>query len=293
MASSSSTNTFPTAARTQVDDISRNTMTTLPPLLASSTLNPSETAYARSWYGAEISSEGRKLAGLLKERIPAEDYQRWWQVNQFVCSGKAQNDFPAAFQRRWKNWQVNVEERTGVWDKEPEGGLQNLLVTRKTGTCDALRRAVDLAVDIRVLQSLRDGNHRTALLSLIIALAESDVVIRPTFPIIKAYAVLSARHHEGNADNALDTDAIVHVRHRLFQLLRHAVAPGTATWEYVDARANEIRELPVVSHVWNRCTEDYNSEPRRLEEGRANAAIGRISSGRGRCCRKAIGDWSS
>lgn len=108
----------------------------------------------------------------------------------------------------------------------------------------ALRRTVDLAIDIRTLQSLWDGNHRTALLSMIISLAEASVVLK--FDMIRAYAILSARHHPDNHDNWLDTDAVTHVRHGLFQLLRHNVAPQTADWAYLDARAIEIRNLPIV-----------------------------------------------
>jgi hypothetical protein len=72
------------------------------------------------------------------------------------------------------------------------------------------------------------------------------VILRPTFDIIRAYAILSARHHPRNYDNWLDTDAVTHVRHALFQLLRHNVAPQTADWAYLDARAIEIRNLPIV-----------------------------------------------
>lgn len=109
-----------------------------------------------------------------------------------------------------------------------------------------MRRAVDLAVDIRAFQTLRDGNHRSALLSMILSLAEASVVLRPNFPIVRLYTVLSARHHKGNNDNALEPNAIIYVRHRLFQVMRHAVAPGTPTWDYINKCANEIRDLPIL-----------------------------------------------
>jgi hypothetical protein len=80
---------------------------------------------------------------------------------------------------------------------------------------------------------------------MVISLAEASVVLRPNFDIIRAYAILSARHHPGNYDNWLDADAVTHVRHTLFQFLRHAVAPGTADWAYLNARAAEIRDLPI------------------------------------------------
>lgn len=110
---------------------SAHTFQMAPPLLLNRDLTPQQIQYARSWYGPEVDTGGSTLAFLLKGRIPAADYQRWWQVNQFVCSGKTQTGHDAAFGRKYKHWQREVDVSRAGWDAEPVGPLQDLLVDCK------------------------------------------------------------------------------------------------------------------------------------------------------------------
>lgn len=114
----------------KVQSQDRDPTASLPPLLASSRLNAFQTKYAKSWYGAEVSTEGLRLVCLLKERIGADDFRKWWQVNQFVCSGKVQDGFSAGFRRKWRPWQAEVDQAVKAWSEQPILPLEALLVTR-------------------------------------------------------------------------------------------------------------------------------------------------------------------
>lgn len=105
--------------------------------------------------------------------------------------------------------------------------------------------AATLAARIRGDQTLLDGNHRTALLSFVMSLAESSVILRPNFSIYRAYIILSARDHPGNVNNLLDSQARTDVARALYQYSRTRVKPGPPDWVYLDIQAERIRHLPV------------------------------------------------
>lgn len=90
-----------------------------------------------------------------------------------------------------------------------------------------------------------DGNHRTALMSFILALAEANVLVRPTFSIYRAYLHLSQRDHPGHRDNTLNDEARLAAQTALAQYARARVRPGTPTTSYLDTCARAIRQLPI------------------------------------------------
>jgi hypothetical protein len=84
----------------------------------------------------------------------------------------------------------------------------------------------------------------------VVSLAESHVLLRPDFPLYRAYIVLSARQHPGNRDNLLLDDAIHDTANALFHFARRHVKPGVADWSYMDHWSQQIRCLPVyAAHV--------------------------------------------
>lgn len=110
---------------------------------------------------------------------------------------------------------------------------------------EAIEHAAELAARIRGKQTLLDGNHRTALLSFIMSLAEASVLVRSSFSIFKAYIILSAREHSGNVGNLLNDVALVDVADALFRYARSHVKTGTPDMPYLDEWAEAIRRLPV------------------------------------------------
>lgn len=111
---------------------------------------------------------------------------------------------------------------------------------------DAIVRASELAARIRGAQALHDGNHRTALLSFLFALAEASVLVKPDFSLYRAYLHLSQRDHPGNKDNTLNAEARQAAQAALTQYSRSRVRPGTPTIAYLDTCARLVRRLPVV-----------------------------------------------
>ena len=113
----------------------------------------------------------------------------------------------------------------------------------------AIDRAAELAARIRGAQTLLDGNHRTALMSFILALAEANVLVRPTFSVYRAYLHISQRDHPGHNDNLLNDEARLAAQTALAQYGRARVRPGTPTLSYLDACAQAVRQLPVENSI--------------------------------------------
>lgn len=110
--------------------------------------------------------------------------------------------------------------------------------------------ASDLALDIRVGQYFKDGNHRTCLLALALFLAEYGVVLTSSFHMYRAYTILSARFHPGNESNALNAAARADARDRIVRYLRRRTVRGVTDSEYLLRLADTVRQLPIIiSHV--------------------------------------------
>ena len=95
-----------------------NTGTNLPEILPA-VLDDIQTPYperslteARRVYGPQLTTAFHQLRYLLQGSFPTADVTRWYQANQFVCSGTTPAGGAADFGERHGSWSKRVKEQS-------------------------------------------------------------------------------------------------------------------------------------------------------------------------------------
>ncbi|KAJ7601092.1 hypothetical protein C8J56DRAFT_912083 [Mycena floridula] len=200
-------------------------------------------------YGQQLTTNFLVFDEVFRGALCTADSLRLLQINRFITSGVTLAGNLNGFNSEYRSIRTAECSETGY-------------VLQRT-----LNRSVSSAIlhlTIRVEQWFKDGNHRTALLALIMSLLEHGVCLTSSFHVYRAYTILSARFHPGNESNYLNRVARTAVERDLFVYLKSRTVPAKTrqvdNMEYLRRHALSVRLLPIsvllLGGIWGRLQEE-------------------------------------
>ncbi|KAK4688894.1 hypothetical protein P7C73_g1213, partial [Tremellales sp. Uapishka_1] len=215
--------------------------------------SPSRFVYAVQIYGAQMQTPSTQLSSSLTGRLSAKTFLRKLQINILTTSGTTPTaGIASGYARIDTTMAILMEKDESAfkgWTKgEGDAWLASIMPFVSSGIRHCVLLAAREAAAIRCGQLFFDGNHRTALLTMILILAESHIVVCRNFDLFKVYIILSARAHE-NDIGAFETNDIETVAQQVYSYVRHHVKLGNPTYDDLTTLAERIRTLPLTVSV--------------------------------------------
>ncbi|ORY28025.1 hypothetical protein BCR39DRAFT_506023 [Naematelia encephala] len=237
--------------------------------------SPSNFSYANEVYGHQTLTPSRPVFTTILGRLDSRHMLRRRQVNTVVTSGVTPAGGHNGFGQHasWAERQANLAEAevasaslsTGV--KFEDIAIISPLSMMPIRTI-VLESAI-LAINIRSVQHFKDGNHRTALLTFVLNLAQHNVLLTRNFDIYRAYIITSAREHPSNQENSLDANGISETADILSRYARRRVKSGLADWSYIAHWAEIVRRLILRASIVEEVFEGIKALPTTGEQVKA------------------------